>query len=58
MAKEKKKEKKGGDGKMTDGYGEMLITIIAITVICLASEGGNIYAWLCSEYNKWRNLKT
>ncbi len=43
--------------KMTDGYEEMLITIITIAVICLASGGGDIYAWLCSEYNKWRNLK-
>ena len=52
----KRKKRKGGD-KMIDGYREMLIIIIAIAVICLASGGGDIYAWLCDKYDKWRNLK-
>ncbi len=52
----KRKKGKGGD-KMANGYGEMLIIIIAIAVICFASGGGGIYAWLYSKYDKWRNLK-
>jgi hypothetical protein len=43
--------------KMSDDV-ELVFAIVAfLAVIYFVINGGNIYAWLCDKYNKWRNLK-
>ena len=42
---------------MTDNVEWVFAVLAFLIVIYFVINGGDIYAWLCSKYGKWRNLK-